>query len=62
MKVKASPPMSRADKKYRAENDLRSLREAEEIRNDRDRLRMANALLQQEMKALERLRKAQGKG
>ncbi len=43
--------------RWKAEADLRTLREAEQIRTDRQRLRNATRMAAAEMKALEAIRK-----
>lgn len=51
------PRMSVEDKKYRAEDDLRTLRRAEEIRADPQRVKYAKQTAVQEMKALAKVAK-----
>lgn len=50
---------SRADmereRRWRAESDLRTLREAEQIRADRSRVNMAQKVAQEEVRALSRI-------
>ena len=52
------PPEDRArEARYRAEGDLRTLREAEQVRSDPARVRMAKVIAKEEMKALAKVAK-----
>ena len=55
--VSRAPRMTAQDRKWRAESDLRSLREVEEIRGDPTRLKSARKVANQEMKALKKISK-----
>jgi len=48
-------PSLKQEREWRAESDLRTLREAEAIRADPSRVRYAQKIAQKEMKALERV-------
>jgi len=48
--------MAQQEAKWRAESDLRTLREAEEIRRDQARLQRAAKVASEEMQALQALR------
>lgn len=52
-----APGSAAEQRKWRAESDLRSLREAEAIRGDRGRIQAARQLAKQEARALERIGK-----
>jgi hypothetical protein len=49
--------MCAMDKEYRAQDDLRALRQAEEIRTDKSRLSAAQKLATKEVQALQRVGK-----
>ncbi|MDZ4342302.1 MAG: hypothetical protein U1E51_07670 [Candidatus Binatia bacterium] len=53
----AVPRMSAQDKKYQAEDDLRTLKRTEEIRSDLQRLKYAKATAALEIKALAKVAK-----
>lgn len=55
--VKAASPAANDMRKWQAEEDLRTLRRAEEIRADKTRVRMAQRVAQQEVAALSRIAK-----
>ena len=46
------PRMTQEDKKYRAEQDLRTLRQAQEVKADKSRVMAAARIAKAEMKAL----------
>jgi hypothetical protein len=48
--------LAQEEARWRAESDLRTLRQAEEIRRDPSRLRMASRKAAEEMKALQAIR------
>lgn len=48
--------LAQEEVRWRAESDLRTLRQAEEIRRDRSRLQMASRIAAEEMKALQAIR------
>lgn len=48
--------LAQEEARWRAESDLRTLRQAEEIRRDRSRLQMASRIAAEEMKALQAIR------
>lgn len=48
--------MAQEEARWRAESDLRTLRQAEEIRRDRSRLQMASRIAAEEMQALQSIR------
>lgn len=52
------PKMSAEEKKWRAESDLHTLKEAQEIMKNKDRLAMAKKVAMAQMKALEKARSA----
>jgi len=49
------PKLTAMDKKYQAEDDLRTLRRAEEIKADKKRVSEAKKIAKQEIKALKKL-------
>jgi hypothetical protein len=49
------PSMAKEDKQWRAQDDVRILREAEKIRVDRERLAMAKNAAKAEMQALKKV-------
>lgn len=48
-------PSAAQQRQWQAENDLRILRQAEEIRNDKARVNMAKKIATKEMTALQRV-------
>ncbi len=56
-----SPAMTKVDKEYQAECDLRSLIEAEKIRKDKARLSAAMKSREKQMMALAAIDKEKGK-
>lgn len=59
----SAPRMTTEDKKWRAQEDLRTLRVADEIRTDSSRVQAAKRIAKQEMRALTKIagRGASGK-
>lgn len=54
-KKTASPVMCEPDRDWQAENDLRTLKDAEQIRADKGRMARAAAVLKKEQSALQRV-------
>ena len=50
------PRMTAEDKKWRTEEDLRTLRRAEEIKKDKSRVKDVKVLVKEEMKALSKIK------
>lgn len=57
MPSKAIAENQKREVRYRAESDLRTLREAEQVRSDPARVRMAKVIAKEEMKALAKVAK-----
>jgi len=51
----AMPGMSASDKRWRAESDLRTLRDAEEVKADSSRMHAAKAEAKKQMQALSKV-------
>lgn len=49
--------MTTEEKKYQAEDDLRTLRRAEEVKMSKNRLEAAKVIAKQEIKALNKIQK-----
>ena len=52
-----SAEQRKQEQRWRAESDLRTLREAEQVRSDPARVRLAKQVAQEEMRALQRVAK-----
>lgn len=55
MPYRPSAEQKAQEKRYRAEDDLRTLRRAEEVRSDPGRVRMAQRVAREEVKVLSRV-------
>ena len=55
--MKMSASQRAEESRYRAESDLRTLREAEKVRSDPARVRMAKVIAKEEIQALSRVAK-----
>ena len=49
------PAMPKVDKRYQAEEDVRTLERADQIKNDRSRFSMAKSVAKEKMKTLTRI-------
>ena len=49
------PTMPKVDKRYQAEDDVRTLERADQIKNDRSRFSMAKSVAKEKMKTLTRI-------
>ena len=49
------PAMPKIDKRYQAEDDVRTLERADEIKNDKPRFSMARSVAKEKMKTLTRI-------
>ena len=54
---RVSAAAAKEEKRWRAEDDLRTLRRAEEVRSDPSRVKMAKQMAAEEMRALARVAK-----
>ena len=55
--MKMSTSQRAQENRYRAESDLRTLREAEQVKSDPARVRMAKIIAKEEIKALSKVAK-----
>ena len=51
------PAMPKVDKRYQAEDDVRTLERADQIKNDKPRFSMAKSVAKEKMKTLTRIAK-----
>lgn len=48
---------AKREKRWRAESDLRTLRDADDIRNDKERMKAASAVAKEQMNSLQSISK-----